>query len=57
MQRAKEMQEAETTEEESQEEAQQARHERAGHTNGAHRARDFQPASADGRRRAQNEGE
>jgi len=58
MQRAQEMQEeAETTEEEIQEEAQQARHERAGHTNGAHRARDFPPASADGRRRAQNEGE
>ena len=59
MQQAEEIQEEEVqaTEEEIQEEAQQARHERAGHTNGAHRARDFPPASADGRRRAQNEGE
>ena len=56
MQRAQELQE-EAMEEEIQEAAQQARHERAGHTNGAHRARDFTPASADGRRRAQNEGE
>jgi ribosome maturation factor RimP len=56
MQQAQELQEA--MEEEIQEAAQQARHERAGHTNGAAQgARDFQPAPADGRRRAQNEGE
>jgi hypothetical protein len=56
MQRAQELQEV--MEEEIQEAAQQARHERAGHTNGAAQgARDFQPAPADGRRRAQNEGE
>jgi ribosome maturation factor RimP len=57
MQEQEMQEEAEATEEEIQEEAQQARHERAGHSNGAHRARDFSPASADGRRRAQNEGE
>ena len=57
MQEQEMQEEAEATEEEIQEEAQQARHERAGHSNGAHRARDFPPASADGRRRAQNEGE
>jgi ribosome maturation factor RimP len=57
MQRAQELQE-EAMEEEIHEAAQQARHERAGHTNGAAQgARDFQPAPADGRRRAQNEGE
>ena len=57
MQEQEMQEEAEATEEEIQEEAQQARHERAGHSNGAHRARDFPPASADGRRRAHNEGE